>query len=223
MRASMISSPASATCSWMVSASAAGDRVEVGAQRVAAVLVAVVPAGTGHRAQRRFALDGDVGDVVGDIEGGARRVGDTPDDDGADLDRVAGAVVDLERRRVEVIDAQRDALALVEGIDPEEAVVAQAAGIAAEEGEYRGDVGRLDHEALGQENQHGQRNEAVEVGRRAAEEDAAGKDMPERGGEQRQPDRQCQPAGKTACFPFFADFTHRHSPCMVREQDSTAP
>jgi hypothetical protein len=122
MRASTISSPASATCSWIRVGEQFGDGVHVGAQRVLAVLVAVVPAGADHRAHGRLALDDDVGAVVLDVERGTRRVGDTPDDDRGDFDRVAGAVVDLQRRRVQVVGAQRHLLPLVEGIDPVEAV-----------------------------------------------------------------------------------------------------
>ena len=53
---------------------------------------------------RGLGLDGHELGVIVDRIGGLGRVGDLPDDDGGDLDRVAVGVVDLGLRRLMVAD-----------------------------------------------------------------------------------------------------------------------
>jgi len=68
-------------------------------------------------------------------------------DDGADFDRVAEGVVHLEGIGREVAHAEAQARLLGKRVSPMEAALADAAGVAAEEGEDLGLVGLHDEEA----------------------------------------------------------------------------
>ena len=103
--------------------------------------------------------------------------------------------------------AQRNALALEEGIGPEKAGFAQAARVAAEEGAHRADVRRQDDETLGKEDQHRQRNEAADGGRLVIDEDVA-ENLPQRAGKEGDPDGQKEPAGDGGGGVFMAGFGH---------------
>jgi hypothetical protein len=179
------------------------------------VLVAVVPARADHRAHGRLALDDDVGAVVLDIESGAGRVGHTPDDHRGHFDRVAGTIIDLECGRVQVVGAQRHLLPLEEGIDPVEAVRAQRAGVAAEEGEDGGDVRLQDAEALAEKDQqgNGQNIEQRGLGReRQRNAERVPGNQPDEGPgspeQQGKPEGQGEPAGNAQGLFFFRNVAH---------------
>ena len=118
MRASITSTPALASRSWISRFRCSATVGGVPAQRRVRVVVRVVGVAGGEVAQRRLALDVDVVLVVVHLEHGFGRVDDPPHDDGGDLDRVAIVVVDLEVRALEVADPQRDLRFCVERIGP---------------------------------------------------------------------------------------------------------
>jgi hypothetical protein len=62
-----------------------------------------------------------------------RGVGDTPDDDRADLDRVADGVVDLDLFARDVVRTQGQLVLRSEGIDPPEATLSDRPAVVAEE------------------------------------------------------------------------------------------
>ena len=113
MRASMTLMPARSKRSVSSFSSSVVDLLLAGPEGqdlLVVVLERVVGVGAGEVADGRFALDDDVVLVVVDFEGGVEGVFDLPDDDGGDLDRVAGLVVDLDPLAVEVPGPQRDLL-----------------------------------------------------------------------------------------------------------------
>jgi hypothetical protein len=107
----------------------------VGAEGDVALDVGVVRVRRGQVPERRFGLDVDEVLVVVDLEERLGRVGDLPDDDRCDLDRVAVVVVDLELGGLEVADLDRDLAAHGERVDPVETLRAHGSGVVAEEDE----------------------------------------------------------------------------------------
>jgi hypothetical protein len=105
----------------------------------------------GQVTQRRLRLDGHVVLVIVDVQHCARRVADTPDNGGRDLDRVAAFVVDLELLAVEVAQAQAHLVLVHERVGPAQAGGVVRAAVLAEQHEQRRLV-RLQHvNALEQE------------------------------------------------------------------------
>ena len=103
------------------------------AQRDVALVVRVVRMRRGEIAQRGLGLDVDEVLVVVDLEQRLGGVGDLPDDDRGDLDRVAVVVVHLELGGLEVADADRHLWSLRERIDPSQAVIVHRPVVLAEQ------------------------------------------------------------------------------------------
>ena len=99
-----------------------GDFVAVAAQRGRARVVRVVGVARGGLAQRRLGLDVDEVLVVVDLEHGFGGVHHLPHHHGADFDRAAVQVVDLELAAFEVAHAQADLLGRIEGVVPAQAL-----------------------------------------------------------------------------------------------------
>ena len=114
-------------------------------------------------AQRRLGLDGDEVCVVVHGVRRPRRVGDLPDDDGGDLDRVAVGVVDLEPVGLEVAHPDADPAADRQRQHPPEAGAAHGADVAAEELHDRRLPRRHDDERRGDEGER--RGSAARAGR----------------------------------------------------------
>ena len=133
MRASITSTPAFARRDCDLDLQLLGDLRRVGAQRRLALRVRVV------RMRRREIPDGRLGLhldevlVVVDLEHRLGRVDHPPDDDRADLDRVADRVVDLELGALEVADSQGDGPAREERAHPAQTPGLRRALVAAEE------------------------------------------------------------------------------------------
>ena len=70
-----------------------------------------------------LALNNDVLSIVVDIERGTGSVLDLPHDNGGNLDRITGLIVDFESVAVQVAGPKRDSLFCVEGVGPAEAVL----------------------------------------------------------------------------------------------------
>ena len=111
------------------------------------VLKVVIGVEAGHFAQSRVALHGHEAVVRGGfhIEAGAVGVLHLPHQHQADHDGVAVAVVDLDGLHVHVVGAEAHLLAGVEGIGPEETVVAHSAHVFTKESKYARVVGLDDH------------------------------------------------------------------------------
>jgi hypothetical protein len=151
----------------------------------------------GQVADRGLGLHLDVVLVVVDLEHRLRAVVDAPDHHGADLDRVAALVVDLQRRGVEVAAAQRDLALAVERVGPAQAFGAVGTGVLAEQ-QHDGRLARLQHVQAGE--QHGpQHDQADAQGHGQRRADRQHDKAQRRAGDQRQA-RQC---GQVA--------VHRHS------------
>jgi hypothetical protein len=124
-------------------------------------------------------LDGDELDEVVDLEHGPGGVGDLPDDDGGDLDRVAVGVVDLQHVGLVVADAGRDLAPLGERVDPAQPVGPDRALVAAEELDHAGLAG-ADRGEPDRDDQPGQEGQD-------AEDDREGPAARDPGDEQRGP------------------------------------
>ncbi|MBN9072121.1 MAG: hypothetical protein J0H34_11075 [Rhizobiales bacterium] len=157
----------------------------------------------GERADGDVALVGDEGLVVVDVEARLRGVGDAPDHDRADLDRIAVAIIHLEMVRGEIDELQRHLLLGAEGNGIKKSVLAQRPDIAAEEGDDARFVGLDDGEAAGDEDaDDGDRND------QRPEEDR-------RRAHQRKPEEEQRETADTPRFPV-PDSLHRASPCRSR-------
>lgn len=120
----------------------AGDLLVIAAQRDFLVLEIIVGIARPDRADGDFDLGYDELQIVIDIEGGLRCVGDAPDELGGDFDRVAARIVDLDLLADEIVGAAGD---FSDG-DPwpglAQAGAAIGALIIAKQGEDAGFVGR---------------------------------------------------------------------------------
>jgi len=113
------------------------------------VVVRIMP---GQFAQGRLVLDADEMRVVVHLEHGPEGVADAPDEHGADHDRVADLVVDLDRLAVEVAGPDGDLALAEEGVDPREAVALDRSLVLAQENHHGMDVGLQRKKAFQPEN-----------------------------------------------------------------------
>ena len=127
------------------------DGVGAAAQREL-VFLGVVGVAAGQGADGRFHLDLHELFVVVHVEDRAGGIHHLPDHHGADLDRVAVLVVDLEDLGVEVTHPQAHLAAAGQGVGPPKAVFRDAADVAPEEDQHLGLIG-LDREEAGRQQQ----------------------------------------------------------------------
>ena len=126
-----------------------GHFVGIGPQRVLTFLIGVVGILRCHVAHRSLGLDPDEVLIVLHIEYRLSRVDDPPHDDRCHLDGIPVGIVHLEDLAVEVPNTEADLLPVGEWDGPGQAVSADGAEIAAEEGDHLGDVRLVDDETAG--------------------------------------------------------------------------